>query len=131
MSPSGRIAPPSEVESEDRYSLSRSPSPAPFELREYQKVWIDKCLAALASGQKRIGLSAPTGAGKTAIITALIPRLPQSRSWWARSRVKVLVIVPTRELVSQVVNTIKGLYSDCGHVGIEQGSTEASVHDSM
>lgn len=50
--------------------------PPPVSLRPYQTQAIDACLAALSRGRRRIGVSSPTGSGKTTMFMHLIPRIP-------------------------------------------------------
>jgi len=45
-------------------------------LRDRQKVFVDKCLAALKKKQNTLGI-APTGAGKTIMLAAVASKLPQ------------------------------------------------------
>ncbi|KLT45993.1 P-loop containing nucleoside triphosphate hydrolase protein [Cutaneotrichosporon oleaginosum] len=52
------------------------PPSAPLTLRPYQTEAIDACLSALARGCRRIGVSSPTGSGKTTMFMHLIPAVP-------------------------------------------------------
>ena len=52
----------------------RPASPAII-LRPYQKDAVDSCLEALTSGVRRMGVSSPTGSGKTTMFMHLIPRV--------------------------------------------------------
>lgn len=54
-----------------------TPNSSPTQtLRPYQTEAIDACLSALARGRRRIGVSSPTGSGKTTMFMNLIPRIP-------------------------------------------------------
>ena len=86
--------------------VASSSTPSPIILRDYQESAIDACLSALASGQTRIGVSSPTGSGKTTMFMNLIPRFPSLRP---RSRQRhesdesgsVLIVVSSVELAAQ------------------------------
>jgi len=53
----------------------------PVVLRSYQNECIQSCLEALASGVTRIGVSLPTGSGKTTVFLSLLSQIrpPQIR----------------------------------------------------
>uniref|UniRef100_V5GI88 P-loop containing nucleoside triphosphate hydrolase protein n=2 Tax=Kalmanozyma brasiliensis (strain GHG001) TaxID=1365824 RepID=V5GI88_KALBG len=92
--------------------------PPTFSLRPYQEECIQDCLSALDSGVTRIGVSSPTGSGKTTIFTHLIDRLP------ARTRTggdRVLIIVNSIELALQAANAVTSMFPDKS-VEIEQGA---------
>lgn len=88
-------------------------------LRPYQEACIQSCLEALESGTTRIGVSAPTGSGKTTIFVTLIARLiPPS----GRPRAKnALIIVNSIELAKQAAQSVRALFPDY-FIEIEQGS---------
>lgn len=90
---------------------------APVSLRPYQEECIQDCLAALESGVTRIGVSSPTGSGKTTIFTHLIDRLPPRPNGGDR----VLIIVNSIELALQAANAVTTMFPDKS-VEIEQGS---------
>lgn len=52
---------------------------AQFVLRPYQQSCLDACHAALRAGTTRIGVSLPTGAGKTTIFTVLLSQIPSPK----------------------------------------------------
>ena len=73
-----------------------------IELRDYQVEVVNACLSA-GSGI----VVAATGAGKTIMVAALCDAL-------AKDDMRVLVIVPSADLVDQTVNTFKLACVDCG-----------------
>lgn len=104
--------PPPDLESED---LSTT-TPA-FSLRPYQEECIADCLAALSSGITRIGVSSPTGSGKTTIFTHLIDRIAPRPDGGDR----VLIIVNSIELALQAANAVTTMFPEKS-VEIEQGA---------
>ncbi|KAJ9478566.1 putative ATP-dependent helicase IRC3 [Pseudozyma hubeiensis] len=108
---------PSEPPSTSRPPTDKSAASA-FSLRPYQEECIQDCLAALESGVTRIGVSSPTGSGKTTIFTHLIDRLPP-RSDTGGDR--VLIIVNSIELALQAANAVTTMFPEKS-VEIEQGS---------
>lgn len=94
-----------------------SASSPKFSLRPYQEECIQECLAALESGVTRIGVSSPTGSGKTTIFTHLIDRLPPRPNGGDR----VLIMVNSIELALQAANAVTSMFPD-KTVEIEQGS---------
>lgn len=69
-----------------------------IELRPYQHEAIARLESGFAQGEQRLGVSLPTGVGKTVIMTALSHR-------WSRTR--VLVIVHRDELIDQTVDKLR------------------------
>ncbi|KDN47737.1 ResIII-domain-containing protein [Tilletiaria anomala UBC 951] len=108
-----------------------SPAHAParkVSLRPYQEDCIKKCLEALQQGHSRIGISSPTGSGKTTIFTSLIERLPRLQTLCEGSDElgsdtghRVLILVSSIELALQAAKTVSSFYPDL-LVEIEQGS---------
>ncbi|SPO25275.1 related to IRC3 - putative RNA helicase of the DEAH/D-box family [Ustilago trichophora] len=96
---------------------SDPPESSSFSLRPYQEECIQDCLSALSSGVTRIGVSSPTGSGKTTIFTHLIDRLPPQTSGGDR----VLIIVNSIELALQAANAVTSMFP-AKSVEIEQGS---------
>lgn len=89
---------------------------SPVILRPYQQACLEACQAALKAGTTRIGVSLPTGAGKTTVFTSLLSRIvPQSP---AASR--SLIIVNSIELARQAAAQAITLRPDW-QVEIEQG----------
>ena len=83
-------------------------------LRPYQESAIDACLSAIAAGKSRIGVSSPTGSGKTTMFMSLIPRFPDPapRSRAQRrlddgGRKGVLIVVSSVELALQTEVTAR------------------------
>lgn len=91
--------------------------PPAIQLRPYQEECIQECLAAIESGVTRIGVSSPTGSGKTTIFTHLIDRIPSR----GLEGTRVIVIVNSIELALQAANAIHAAFPDKS-VEIEQGS---------
>jgi DNA repair protein RadD len=80
-------------------------------LREYQVDVIDRVAAEIAAGRRRVLLVAPTGSGKTVVVSAIIAEA-------AGDGRKILVIAHRREIVDQ---TVKKLYA----AGIDAGIIQA------
>lgn len=87
-------------------------------LRPYQEQCLDACTDALATGASRIGVSLPTGAGKTTVFIHLLSRisLPEKNPLATRS----LIIVNTVELARQSAEQVTRLFP-AWTVEIEQG----------
>jgi ATP-dependent helicase IRC3 len=88
-------------------------------LRPYQEACIQSCLDAIQHGHTRIGVSSPTGSGKTTMFVSLIARLqpPEGKSDATRS----LVIVNSVELVRQTAESVRRLFPNLT-IEVEQGS---------
>ncbi|KAF8898798.1 P-loop containing nucleoside triphosphate hydrolase protein [Infundibulicybe gibba] len=86
-------------------------------LRPYQERCIDACIEALALGPTRLGVSLPTGSGKTTVFISLLSRIPPHDSLATRS----LIIVNSIELARQSAQQVKQLYPKWS-VEIEQGA---------
>lgn len=88
-------------------------------LRPYQEACLEACRAALAAGRRRIGVSLPTGAGKTTVFLTLLSRIaPPEQS---PSAAKSLIIVNSIELARQAAVQAARLFPDW-RVEIEQGA---------
>lgn len=87
-----------------------------YQLRDYQQDAVQACIDALETGQTRIGVSSPTGSGKTMMFTSLIPLVPDKRR-----RKRVLIIVHTKELATQAQEMVGRVHEHRYRVGIEQG----------
>lgn len=88
-----------------------------FTLRPYQEACLDACFDALDAGVRRIGVSLPTGAGKTAVFISLLSRLEAKNADARRS----LVVVNSIELARQTAVLAQKLRPDWS-VEIEQGA---------
>ncbi|KAF9457448.1 P-loop containing nucleoside triphosphate hydrolase protein [Collybia nuda] len=88
-------------------------------LRPYQEHCLDACVEALQSGVARIGVSLPTGAGKTTVFITLLSRILPPTSNPAASR--SLIIVNSIELAIQSANQVANLFPKWS-VEIEQGT---------
>lgn len=88
-------------------------------LRPYQNECIQSCLDALASGSTRVGVSLPTGSGKTTVFLSLLSHIspPHSNPNATRS----LVIVNSIELARQSAEQAARLFPHWS-VEIEQGA---------
>jgi ATP-dependent helicase IRC3 len=91
---------------------------APVVLRPYQEHCLDACAQALRSGASRIGVSLPTGSGKTTVFISLLSRIssPISNPTARRS----LIIVNSIELARQSAMQVANLFPTWS-VEIEQG----------
>jgi ATP-dependent helicase IRC3 len=90
-----------------------------IKLRPYQEACLDACKNALRAGATRIGVSLPTGAGKTTVFISLLAQIsppPQSPS-----TSRALIIVNSIELARQAAAQAAALFPQW-HVEIEQGS---------
>jgi type I site-specific restriction endonuclease len=92
-------------------------------LRPYQETAIAACLSALGSGYSRIGVSSPTGSGKTTMFMSLIPRISE-----LKGRTRTLVLVGSVELASQAEAAAKKLLGEGWKIEVEQGKRMASGH---
>ncbi|KAF8971370.1 P-loop containing nucleoside triphosphate hydrolase protein [Flammula alnicola] len=101
-------------------SLKRKSSTvAPLILRPYQELCLDSCTDALASGSTRIGVSLPTGAGKTTVFISLLSRIPVPATNEAAT--KSLIIVNSVELARQSADHVARMFPHWV-VEIEQGA---------
>ncbi|KZV93999.1 P-loop containing nucleoside triphosphate hydrolase protein [Exidia glandulosa HHB12029] len=91
----------------------------PLVLRPYQENCIQACLDALDSGCTRIGVSLPTGAGKTTVFLSLLERLKSDGK-------KAIVIVNSVELAKQAAAQAERLFPDMT-VEIEQGQKHVAT----
>jgi len=90
----------------------------PVVLRPYQEHCLDACAQALDSGASRIGVSLPTGSGKTTVFISLLSRIPSPASNPAAHR--SLIIVNSIELARQSAMQVAKLFPTWS-VEIEQG----------
>ena len=88
-------------------------------LRPYQEQCLHACLEALASGVSRIGVSLPTGSGKTTVFVSLLSRLVPSA--WNPAATRSLIIVNSVELARQSASQVASLFPQWS-VEIEQGA---------
>lgn len=95
--------------------------PGALMLRPYQETAISACLSALAAGHTRIGVSSPTGSGKTTMFMSLIPRVSASHG-----RARTLILVGSVELANQAEAAAKKLLGDGWKVEVEQSKRLAS-----
>ncbi|RDW79629.1 p-loop containing nucleoside triphosphate hydrolase-25 [Coleophoma cylindrospora] len=96
-------------------------SKAPIVLRNYQEECIQAVLAGQGEGQKRMGISLATGAGKTVIFTNLIGRVPPRQN----NANQTLILAHRQELVEQAARHCQNAYPT-QRVEIEMGSLHAS-----
>jgi len=102
-------------------------------LRPYQEACLDACKIALHAGATRIGVSLPTGAGKTTVFISLLAQIsPPSHS---PSTSRALIIVNSIELARQAAAQAAALFPQW-RIEIEQGSkhqasgnADVYVHD--
>jgi ATP-dependent helicase IRC3 len=95
-------------------------------LRPYQENCLKACLDAHSSGASRIGVSLPTGAGKTAVFISLLSRLEPRKG--EPSATKSLVIVNSIELAKQAAAQARQQRPDWT-VEIEQGGMHKASGD--
>lgn len=87
-------------------------------LRPYQEQCLDACLDALRQGHSRLGVSLPTGAGKTTVFISLLSRLASSVDNPKATR--SLIVVNSIELARQSAAQVAKLFPNWT-VEIEQG----------
>ncbi|OCH96088.1 P-loop containing nucleoside triphosphate hydrolase protein [Obba rivulosa] len=87
-------------------------------LRPYQESCIDACLDALREGSTRIGVSLPTGSGKTTVFISLLSRIDPLEKCPKASQ--ALIIVNSIELALQAAAQTEKLCPEWS-VEIEQG----------
>ncbi|GAA5856456.1 hypothetical protein JCM9279_003535 [Rhodotorula babjevae] len=98
-----------------------------IKLRPYQVDCVRAVLDELKRGDSsRLGVSAPTGSGKTAMFTALISHLPALVHPVTREvATQVLVVVSSVQLAEQTAKAIQRAYAHMS-VEVDQGDTWAS-----
>ncbi|KAH7883536.1 P-loop containing nucleoside triphosphate hydrolase protein [Phlebopus sp. FC_14] len=87
-------------------------------LRPYQESCLEACRSALKAGATRIGVSLPTGAGKTTVFTTLLAQIPAPLQSPLATR--ALVIVNSIELARQAAAQALAIHPEW-RVEIEQG----------
>lgn len=97
------------------YSTQRPPA---LRLRPYQENALQACTEALQSGSTRVGVSLPTGSGKTTVFITLLSRIKPSIEYPDATR--SLVIVNNIELARQSAKQAQQLFAGWS-VEIEQG----------
>ncbi|WVR04022.1 hypothetical protein IAU60_001021 [Kwoniella sp. DSM 27419] len=101
-------------------------------LRPYQADAIQACLDALSSGLRRIGVSSPTGSGKTTMFMHLIPLVQfdsPSRGHpvdGRGERGRTLILVGSVELANQAEAAAKRILGDAWTVEVEQSKRHAT-----
>ena len=97
-------------------------------LRPYQEAAISACLKALEEGTTRMGVSSPTGSGKTTMFMKLIPHIVErdAGDGTGRERKKTLILVNAVELALQAEKAAHRLLGEDWTVEVEQGKREAS-----
>ncbi|KAF5385447.1 hypothetical protein D9757_005321 [Collybiopsis confluens] len=85
-------------------------------LRPYQEFCIQACEDALKAGSSRIGVSLPTGSGKTTCFISLLSRIPPP----SKTASRALIIVNSIELARQSAEQVARLFPSWS-VEIEQG----------
>ncbi|CAK5280205.1 unnamed protein product [Mycena citricolor] len=96
----------------------RSACSQAVQLRPYQEQCLDACSEALTNGTAhRIGVSLPTGSGKTTVFISLLSRLNPPKPQARRS----LIVVNSVELARQSAEQVSRLFPDWT-VEIEQGT---------
>jgi len=95
--------------------------PTGFKLRGYQQDAIDACLQGLREGKTRIGVSSPTGSGKTLMFASLIPHFLPLGIKNQSNRSRVLILVGSEELADQAQAKIREVHGGQYFTGREQG----------
>src|ERR1700761_4295838 len=97
-------------------------------LRPYQESCIQACLQSLQPGTDRatrVGVSLPTGSGKTTVFLSLLSRLPPRSVGPSSVASRTLIIVNSVELVHQTAAQARVLIPHLS-VEIEQGARHKS-----
>lgn len=125
---SSAVAPPSLLEEEEE--LDPVTPQGGITLRPYQERAIQACVDALENGQTRIGVSSPTGSGKTTMFMRLIPRIPCPNSRAAGicddGKGQTLILVGSVELALQAERAARRLLGPDWTVEIEQSKRVSS-----
>lgn len=79
-----------------------------FKLRDYQQKCIESCLEALENDRRRIGVSLPTGAGKTVVFSHLIDPVKPKNGHGN----KVMILAHRKELITQAAIKCKETYPE-------------------
>lgn len=95
-------------------------------LRDYQKDCIEAILRDFRAGHTRLGISSPTGSGKTTTFVNLIPRVVDDGD-----RNKTMIIVSSIQLADQAKATVIAVHGTRYRIGVEQGAVESDEHDGM
>jgi len=96
-------------------------------LRDYQQKAVDAVLEAIGEGIRRVGVSAPTGAGKTLIFASIIREILKKHR-----KGKVLVLVGTQEQAIQAKNKILDVYGrERILIGEERNSIRATSRNEV
>jgi superfamily II DNA or RNA helicase len=90
-------------------------------LRPYQEAAITSCLEALLSGLTRIGVSSPTGSGKTTMFMSLIPKVTDQGE-----RTRTMILVSSVDLASQAEGAARRMLGPGYRIEVEQGKRIAS-----
>ncbi|GAA5895717.1 hypothetical protein JCM5296_007401 [Sporobolomyces johnsonii] len=128
-----RSTPPSEPLGPERLKRKNVgkeeevPAPTRITLRPYQVECITAVLSELRRGEfTRLGVSAPTGSGKTAMFTSLVHHLPpRIHPVTKEHATRVLIIVSSIQLATQTAAVVQRSWPNL-LVEIEQGENEAS-----
>ncbi|GAA5871216.1 hypothetical protein JCM1840_000149 [Sporobolomyces johnsonii] len=128
-----RSTPPSEplglerLKRKDVGKEEEVPAPTRITLRPYQVECITAVLSELRRGEfTRLGVSAPTGSGKTAMFTSLVHHLPpRIHPVTKEHATRVLIIVSSIQLAQQTAAVVQRSWPNL-LVEIEQGENEAS-----
>ncbi|WAQ82663.1 hypothetical protein PtA15_3A26 [Puccinia triticina] len=117
-----RDEPTAEILAEELQNLAASNT---IEYRPYQQDSLDACLDALNRGVSRIGVSLPTGSGKTTVFLNLIHKISGKRGDSDEIPWRSMVIVNSVELAHQTIRQLKKLFPNT-LVGTEQGAKHSS-----
>lgn len=106
-----------------RYSSSSSVAPrlpGSVRLRPYQETCLQTCLETLREKEShRIGISLPTGSGKTTVFVSLISMLQPPKQ--SPDATRAVIIVNRIELARQSAEQVKRMFPDLS-VEIDQGT---------
>ncbi|KAJ3551331.1 hypothetical protein NM688_g4763 [Phlebia brevispora] len=102
-----------------RLHSTQAVKPLPVKLRPYQEYCLEACTDALSSGVSRIGVSLPTGSGKTTVFITLLSLIQPPVGHSIANR--ALVIVNSIELARQAAAHAERLFPHWT-VEIEQGA---------
>lgn len=112
----GAVRAPSAPGGHAAAAADAPPAPAVV-LRPYQAECVETCLAALCRGVSRIGVSSPTGSGKTTMFTELLHRMPSPPGCSGQ----VLILVNAVALAEQAAATVRRILPHLS-LELEQGT---------
>lgn len=107
------------------------PITTPMCLRDYQEDILRSCHHALANGLTRIGISSPTGSGKTVVFVRLIKELEDKKLEDGQLADQVLMLAPSGDIARQMARTAQAILGPRVSIGHEYNSYRSSGKEQM